>query len=100
MKKAPAVISSKFQEALGGDEEKYRNCLEWLFDVRTANDLTAAQGSALLDWLLGKGTDKKFDTPIKEPASVEALRIAAQLEIGDDYPKGHIHPDYDQLTKK
>lgn len=77
---APAVISSKFQKALGGDEEKYRNCLEWLFNVRTANDLTAAQGSALLDWLLGKGTDKKFDTPIKEPASVEAEKIAVEIK--------------------
>lgn len=87
---AAKLVSAKFQLALDESslgnkgesiESMYHTCLNWLFGKTSAKDLTAAQGDALLDWLLNGNKGQMFNAAIAAPAPEEAQRIYRQAML-------------------
>ena len=87
--KTSQIISAKFQslfKEIEGDaspEAKYHACLKWLFTVESANDLSAAQADALLDWMLNGDKPKKFKAEVSPVATQEAALIYAETLKAD-----------------
>lgn len=96
-KKTAGLVSKKFNEALiAGEpevhpaplEEIYHVSIHYLFGVNSANELTAAQADAILDWLLNGNKEDGFNGLVCEPAPAEAWVIykASQDGVQSELP--------------
>ncbi len=78
------LISAKFKAAFGDDPEaqqKYHACLNFIFEINSANNLTAPQGDALLDWLLNSNKELKWAAEVMAPAPQEAQQLYRESQL-------------------
>ena len=75
-----ALLAGKLNEVWAGDAEadnNRRSVLKYLFAVDSAKELTRAQATVVLDWLI-EGQDETGDYPLKPMAEQEAKLIVRQ----------------------
>lgn len=102
-KKQAGTLARNFQEIWTDDshaEDKYHCCLEWIWEVSSANDLTFGQASATISWLKADKDSWDLNVHTITEANLildEAMKDAGQTDMFDDSVEVH-QEEFEELT--